>query len=110
MLAQKVDKKKILQYSAILGVIFLIIIYLLLTNFVIKPTVDTTSQTNTTNSITNGVIKEVKELNPAIVETDKFKNLKENVLNEVKIENLKVGKPDPFSSGAVSPVSATSTP
>lgn len=110
MLAPKVDKKKLLEYSAVLGIIFLIILYVVLTNFVFKAGTNAEGGPTMETNITGGVIKEVKKLDVQVVETEKFKELKENVLVETKIEDLNVGKKNPFSPKAtIATTTATST-
>ena len=82
MLTVKTDKKKIFQYSAVLGVIFLIIVYLLLTNFVIKPD-GSSSAGGSRKSVTSGVVKDVNTLNAEILNSEQFNSLKENSFKDI---------------------------
>lgn len=107
MLTVKTDKKKIFQYSAVLGVIFLIILYLIISNFVIKPG-SSASGSGSRKSVTSGVIKEVNDLDAEVINSEKFNSLKENSFKEVKVEDLNVGKKDLFTSPRSS-VRATSS-
>lgn len=95
MLKARIDKKKIFQYSAILGIIFSVIIYMIVTNFIIQPGENGDRSEDT--SIIMTPTKKVDELNVDIIKDEKFKNLKENTYVEKKIEDLDVGKKDPFS-------------
>jgi len=97
MLTVKTDKKKIFQYSAVLGVIFLIILYLILTNFVIKSSGGDSSN-GSRKSVTSGIVKEVNNLDAQVINSEKFNSLKENSYKEIKIEDLNVGKKDLFMS------------
>lgn len=97
MLAARVDKKKIFEYSAILGIIFLIIIYIILTTFVIKPSTEVDSSLDTSVNLAN--TKEVNELEIDIIEDPKFKNLQEATYQEKDIDELSIGKKDPFDDG-----------
>ena len=82
-----------------------------MTNFIVKPVDESGDGTSgTEKNITKGLIKEVNELNVGMTETEKFKALKENVYIEEKIEDLEVGKKNPFSAKAtVATSTATST-
>jgi len=98
MLKTRVDKKKILEYSAILGIIFLIMGYIIVTNFILKPG---RKSSDKAESIEVTPVKKVNNLDIEIIEADKFKNLQENPVIEKELEDLEVGKQNPFSSGEV---------
>jgi hypothetical protein len=67
----------------------------LITNFLIKPETKDSSDTNIKKTTP---VKNVKEIEVDIINDPKFKNLQENPVIEKDIEELEVGKKNPFSA------------
>ena len=93
MLSQKTNKNKNLVLEVILGLIILIVVFLLLKSFVFK------SGGNNNEDIISASFDRPESFKP--LETDifndpKFKKLKDNRAEKIKIEDLNIGRENPF--------------
>ena len=96
MLAAKIDKKKLMEYGALLAVIFAIIIYVILSNFVFSKKGSGDSQSGGASKGLSVPQREIKKFDAAVIEDDKFKSLRDSNVVQVDVNSLETGKVNPF--------------
>lgn len=94
MLTQKTNKNKNLILGIVLGLIILIVIFLLLKSFVFHK-----GGGDNGGEIINSSLdrpESFKPLDISIFSDPKFKELKDNSAKKIKIEDLNIGRENPF--------------
>ena len=95
MLAQKTNKNKNLILELVLGLIVLIIVFLLLKSLVFKTGGEDGNGDLTLNTYSSP--EKFDPLDVSIFNDPKFEALKDNSSEEVNVEDLDIGKENPFS-------------
>jgi hypothetical protein len=94
MLANKTNKNKNLILGIILGAIILIVGFLLLKSFVFNKGDGSSNEGIESTSFDRP--ESFKSLESAIFNDPKFKELKDNSAEKIKIEDLNIGRENPF--------------
>ena len=97
MLTQKSNQKKNLIYGAVLGVIFIIIAVLLLKDHIFTGSDKKEESSLAPQTDFKALDMPTKKFDSGFLRDSRYRGLKDNSVKIKNIENLKIGKKNPFA-------------